>query len=311
MTSDSWRYDEMHLEMTTACNFRCDFCPLVELQRPASRLEYSLIEQILSECAEHRLTNRVTFHLMGEALLHPQCMDVLRLCREYKMRTRLVTNGALYKEEKYREMFELVDTLDISFRTVDDMEVQQVQEKLTFDEYLDKVVAAVNLRASIPSSPTQIRLRLFISQKTMPSLEALCRRLDIPSASLGAGAIRPYQEFNPRDWLTFLCEAELDWRHTRNLYRSKFGNCQEYEKSFSIISNGSVTSCCWDAHGENIMGNLNEHSLAQILENETSQSFRNSFRKHICPTEKCRKCLGRPTWARSMAYQALSLVNLR
>ncbi|MCP4788575.1 MAG: radical SAM protein [Fuerstiella sp.] len=139
----------MHLEMTTACNFRCDFCPLVELQRPASRLEYSLIEQILSECAEHRLTNRVAFHLMGEALLHPQCMDVLRLCRRYRMRTRLVTNGALYRDEKYRELFDLVDTLDISFRTVDDMEVQQVQEKLTFDEYLDRVVAAVDLRAAI------------------------------------------------------------------------------------------------------------------------------------------------------------------
>ena len=65
------------------------------------------------------------------------------------MRTRLVTNGALYRDEKYRELFDLVDTLDISFRTVDDMEVQQVQEKLTFDEYLDRVVAAVDLRAAI------------------------------------------------------------------------------------------------------------------------------------------------------------------
>jgi len=303
----------MHLEMTTACNFRCNFCPLVELQRPASRIEFSLIEKILSECAEHRLTNRVTFHLMGEALLHPQCMDVLRLCRDYKMHTRLVTNGALYKEEKYRELFDLVDTLDISFRTVDDMEVQQVQEKLTFDEYLVKVVAALDLRASIPTSPTKIRLRLFISPKTMPSLEALCRQIGIPASVLHAdtGEIRPYHEFHPREWLSFLCEAELDWRHTKNLYRSKFGNCQEYEKSFSIISNGGVTSCCWDAHGENVMGNLNEHSLVDILDNEASQRFRDSFQRHICPTEKCRKCLGRPTWTRSMAYQALSLVNLR
>ncbi len=303
----------MHLAVTTACNFRCSFCPLVELQRPASRLEYSLIEKILSECAEHRLTNRVTFHLMGEALLHPQCMDVLRLCRKYSMHTRFVTNGALYKEEKYRDPFDIVDTLDISFRTVDDMEVQQVQQKLTFDEYLDRVAASVDLRESIMTSPTRIRLRLFISPKTMPSLKSLCQRLDIPSSVLraGSGNIQPYQEFNPRDWLTFLCESERDWKHTMNLYQSKFGNCQEYEKYFSIISSGSVTSCCWGAHGENIMGNLNEHSLVEILENEDSHRFRNSFRRHVCPTEKCRKCLGRPTWSRSMAYQALSLVNLR
>ena len=40
------------------------------------------------------------------------------------MHTRLVTNGALYKEEKYPELFGIVDTLDVSFRKVDDMQVQ-------------------------------------------------------------------------------------------------------------------------------------------------------------------------------------------
>jgi hypothetical protein len=106
--------------MTTACNF----CPPDERQHPVSNLKYSLIEKILSECTEHRLTNRVAFHLMAAALLHPHCMDIPCLCRQYKMHTRLVTNGALYKEEKYRELFGIVDTLDVSFRKVDDMQVQ-------------------------------------------------------------------------------------------------------------------------------------------------------------------------------------------
>jgi radical SAM protein with 4Fe4S-binding SPASM domain len=302
------------MELTTACNFRCGFCPIVELGRPQSRLEMSMIEQILFDCAEQRLTNRVTFHLMGEALLHPQCMDVLHLCHKYGMRTRLVTNGSLYREDKYRQLFEVVDILDISYRTVDDMELQSVQKKLTFDEYLDKVMLAVNLRASMPESQAKMRLRLFISEKTLPSLEALCGRLGIDSqvlANAGTGEIEPYQEFNPYPWMTFLCESELDWRHTKNHYPSKFGNCQEYEKSFSILSNGAITSCCWDAHGENTMGNLNQQTLVDILNNEASRSFRESFRKHTCPTEKCQKCLARPTWARSMAYQALSLVNVR
>lgn len=314
MQDSSWLYDEMHMELTTACNFRCDFCPLVELQRPASRLEFSLIEQILQECEEHRLTNKVTFHLMGEALLHPQYLDVLKLCRDYKMSTRLVTNGALYKEESYRMLFDVVDTLDISFRTVDDMEVQKAQKKLTFDEYLEKVLAAVALRASLPDSKAKMRLRLFISAKTMPSLKLLFQRLEISESELhamGKGPITPYQEFSPYPWLTFLCESELDWRHRTNIYPSRFGNCQEYDKSFSILSNGGVTSCCWDAHGENVMGNLKDDTLTGILNNETSRRFRDSFRRHICPTEKCQKCLGRPTRIRSIAYQVLSLAGLR
>ena len=314
MPQAGWKYQEMHMELTTACNFRCGFCPLVELQRPASRMDFSLLERILRECFEERLTNRVTFHLMGEALLHPQYLEVLQLCHSYGMRTRLVTNGSLYREDKYRKLFEVVDILDVSYRTVDDMELQSVQKRLTFEAYLDMVMAAVDLRASLPSSQTRMRLRLFISPKTAPSLEALCQRLGVDSAilnSIGNREIQPYQEFNPYPWLTFLCEAELDWRHTKNSYPSKFGNCQEYEKSFSILSNGGVTSCCWDAHGENVMGNLKELPLAEILNNEASRHFRDSFRKHTCPTVKCQKCLARPTWTRSVAYQAFSLVNLR
>jgi radical SAM protein with 4Fe4S-binding SPASM domain len=314
MVDTPWKYQEMHMELTTTCNFRCGFCPLVELQRPQSRLDLGLIERILRECHDNRLANQVTFHLMGEALLHPQCMDVLELCRQHSMRTRLVTNGSLYKEDKYRQLFSIVDVLDISYRTVDDMELQSVQKRLTFEQYLDMVMEAVNLRADLPTSRTRMRLRLFISPKTLPSLEALCQRLGVDPAVLtgaGAGEIQPYQEFNPYPWLTFLCEQELDWRHTKNRYDSKFGNCQEYEKSFSILSNGGVTSCCWDAHGENTMGNLHDHSLTEILDNDASRRFRQAFQRHTCPTEKCQKCLARPTWARSITYQALSLVNLR
>ena len=289
-------------------------CPLVELQRPQSRFDMSSIESILKECHDQRLTNQVTFHLMGEALLHKQWAEVLSLCRNYQMRTRLVTNGSLYKEDKYRQLFSLVDILDVSYRTVDDMELQTVQKRLTFEEYLDMVMAAVALRASLPSSQTRMRLRLFISEKTIPSLRALCQRLNVDPAILATarnGEIRPYQEFNPYPWMSFLCEQELDWRHQANKYPSKFGNCQEYENSFSILSNGAITSCCWDAHGENTMGNLNQNSLAEILNNAESRRFRESFRSHKCPTEKCSKCLARPTWARSMAYQAASLVNIR
>jgi radical SAM protein with 4Fe4S-binding SPASM domain len=314
MAEDGWKYDEMHMELTTACNFRCGFCPSVELQRPQSRLDFELIQGILNDCRNHRLTKRVAFHLLGEALLYPQCMEVLELCRRLEMHTRLVTNGSLYNEEKYRQLYELIDILDISCRTADDMELQAVQKPLTFEQYLEMVVAAVKLRAALPSSRTRVRIRLFISTKTWPTLKTLCGRLDVAPAFLlnaDQGKIQPNQEFRPKPWLSILCEQEQDWRYIENVYPSRFGNCDEYENSFSILSDGAVTSCCWDAHGENAMGNLRHSTLPEILENEASRRFRAAFRRHICPTEKCRKCTARPTWVRSVVYQALSLLNLR
>ncbi len=311
---DTFRFQEVHLELTTACNFRCGFCPLTELQRPAGRLDFELAESILRQCINERICSHATFHLMGEALLHPQCMEILDLCRDLGIGTRLVTNGSLFREDRYRRLFHTVETLDISYRTVDDMEVQSVQKKLTFEQYLDKVMAAIDLRKSLPESTTMIRIRVFISPKTIPSLVHLCRLLGVdPESVINARSthLEPYQSFMPFPWLTFLCEKEHDWVGHGKHYPSHFGNCNEFEIGFAVLANGDVTTCCWDAHGGNVLGNAAEESLKAILFSEKAEAFRASFRRHTCPTETCRKCLGRTGLVQSIGYQALSIVNLR
>jgi len=309
-----FRFNEIHLELTTACNFRCGFCPLTDLHRPHGRLEFETAERVLRECIDNKLTRHATFHLMGEALLHPRCMDVLRLCRQIGIETRLVTNGSNFKREKFVELFNLVDRLDISYRTVDDMEFQSVNKKLTFQEYLDLILSAIDLRASMPESDTQIRLRVFISEKTIPSLRDLCLRLKVnPDAVIGAKPGVPvlYDSFTPLPWLSFLCEDQLDWIGTTKKYPSKYASCDEFETGFAVLSDGQVTTCCWDAHGGNAMGNVNEKPLTEILFSEAAESFRSQFKKHTCPTETCQACRGRPSFIKSKGYQALVILGQR
>ena len=160
-----FRFQEMHLELTTACNFRCAFCPLNELRRSAARLEYETAARVLRECIEHELVRHTTFHLMGEALLHPQCVEIVGLCRDLGIRTRLVTNGSLFHEAKFSQMFNVLDSLDISFRTLDDMELQTCSSKLTFQQYLEKVSATLRLRGRMHASPTAVRIRVFVAPR--------------------------------------------------------------------------------------------------------------------------------------------------
>src|SRR5438045_3631559 len=50
-----FRFKEVHLELTTACNFRCGFCPLTDLHRPPARLDAEIAEMVLRECVEQKL----------------------------------------------------------------------------------------------------------------------------------------------------------------------------------------------------------------------------------------------------------------
>ena len=309
-----YRFREVHLELTTACNFRCGFCPLVELRRPQARMDFKLAQSVLRQCIDDRLCDHATFHLMGEALLHPYCVEVMEYCKQLGISTRLVTNGSLYQEEKYIRLFRSLQTLDISYRTVDDMELQSVQKKLTYEQYLDRVLTAIRLRSTLSDSSTAIRIRVFISEKTISSLVRLCDALGIDSKVITASTtreVRPYSAFNPYPWLTFLCEKEFDWRDQNKPYPSRFANCDEFDTGFAVLASGDVTTCCWDAHGGNVVGNVGKRPIMEILFGETASSYRRAFANHRMPTETCQRCLGRPTLARSLVYQALSLINIR
>ncbi len=309
-----FRFQEMHLELTTACNFRCEFCPLSELGRPAARLEYEIVARLLRECVEQKLTRQTTFHLMGEALLHPQCVDILGLCRDLGIRTRLVTNGSLFHEDKFSRMFKLLDRLDISFRTLNDMELQVCSNKLTFQQYLEKLLATVRLRDGMHDSTTTVRIRVFVAPHTIPSLRTLCESLKVDPDLVGgleSAKVPSYEEIRLTPWLSFLCERKLDWLNRAKRFPSSFGNCNEFEIGFAVLASGDVTTCCWDAHGGNVLGNVEHQSLREILFSQEAEAFRRSFRRHKCPTETCSRCLGRPTLAKSIAYQALVLLNRR
>jgi radical SAM protein with 4Fe4S-binding SPASM domain len=142
----------------------------------------------------------------------------------------------------------------------------------------------------------------------------LCQRLNVdPNTVIDphADAVKAYDVFTPMNWLSLLCEMQLDWLGSTKRYRSRFGTCDEFEIGFAVLASGDVTSCCWDAHGGNVMGNVLKQSLTDILFSAEAEAFHESFRRHRCPTETCKKCLGRPTLLKSTVYQTLSLLGAR
>ena len=113
------------------------------------------------------------------------------------IKTRLVTNGSLFRDGQVSaNWFRIIDRLDISYRTVDDMEVQIVQKKLTHEQYLDMVMAAVDLRAAMADSTTDnLRLQAYpFRQKYVPRYGrcvSVCRSILIRSSIRRRAAWQP------------------------------------------------------------------------------------------------------------------------
>jgi MoaA/NifB/PqqE/SkfB family radical SAM enzyme len=64
------RFKIIYLEITNACNFTCDYCPIDQQTRKKIVMDSEFARSIIDQMAENNLTEFLTFHLMGEPFLH-------------------------------------------------------------------------------------------------------------------------------------------------------------------------------------------------------------------------------------------------
>ena len=109
----------VHLDSTSACNFRCTFCPQSlsdgrhHVAKPVA-MEFSLYEKIIDELCGWGKLNALRFGMFGEPFMNPQFPDMLQLALERNAAGRIVifTNGALLDETKAERLCSLAANVD-------------------------------------------------------------------------------------------------------------------------------------------------------------------------------------------------------
>ena len=61
----------------------------------------------------------------------------------------------------------------------------------------------------------------------------------------------------------------------------------------NILSDGTVTTCCFDAYGDNRFGSIYENQLVDLWENALPRVMQGDFYDY----KRCRQCIGIPGWA--------------
>ena len=114
------RFQRVHLELTNRCNFSCSFCPDGLMTRERGLMDEELARSALDQIADLDLAEKVTFHVMGEPLLHPGLFRILDHAAERGISVGLTTNGALLSGKVVREIAERdLQQIDISLQSPD------------------------------------------------------------------------------------------------------------------------------------------------------------------------------------------------
>ncbi len=336
------RFKIIYLELTNACNFTCDYCPIDQQTRAKQVMPQSFAENIIDQIADGEMTDFLTFHVMGEPYMHKNLCELTGYAEAKGLRVRLLTNGSLLEDDRNQALFDAgLTRLEIGFRTPNDKSFELRLRRrggVELDEYIGRVkqLIALKLRSA---AKTEVCIKLFIrSHGALLGLQDSYDHLTNEKDNVGIGeifqqhvlevarsdgasslelekwgqvkvrALNDEYPIWPGISLAFNRIQDFWVREQRGEtgggYPAIIGGCSAgFRDDFGILVSGEVTTCCVDYDGRNVVGDLRTHTLEEVLASDEARRIKRSFDRFRPPTEFCKECRGGPTLSSSILKQ--------
>jgi tungsten cofactor oxidoreducase radical SAM maturase len=105
----------LYVEPTTACNLNCRTCMRNVWEDAVAYMDVEVFRQLVEQTAALPELQRIVLSGLGEPLMHPHLLEMVRLARERGLAVTLGTNGLLLDKAVSRELVGLgIDRLVVS-----------------------------------------------------------------------------------------------------------------------------------------------------------------------------------------------------
>ncbi len=259
-----------YLEITTACNLKCPFCPSSNVKKHKF-MPFEMVIQLIDKI--HEYIKILYFHVLGEPTLHPNFIKILDYCEVHKIPFGITTNGVLlYKYENQLLKYQYLQKLNISLQCL--INFDEAEQDLYFkhlNEFLEKRSKKEHLIA--------INLRLWNNKNYLTNLLLTQKVLQI------------YQPIVKSSININISKAdEFTWPSLEHSYNTTLTNCYGGKKQFAILNDGTLCLCCLDYQGKTKIGNLLTNDLPTLLASKTCQEALLGFNNRKPYFELCKKC---------------------
>ncbi len=338
------KFQRIHIELTNKCNFSCVFCPDSIMTRKRGFMAEDLARSALDQISALGITEKVTFHVMGEPLLHPRLFEILDHARSLGLPVGLTTNGALLTEKTILRLAERdLHQIDISLQTPDSESFRTTRgTRMEFEKYRGRLLDLLAACAGRPSPPIfkirimttkfagKMREKLGIPdflgstavlrQTILEWTELVHARLGLPldragvSASINKIGIHGWNVIEILPKIFVETYVLTDWGNAfsgSDIIEAERGYCFGMRDHFAILYNGDVTLCCIDFDGKTALGNIATTPLIKILAGPDLERIMVGFAKGRLVAPHCKNCLGSSTVLGSLIKPTASLLGLK
>jgi MoaA/NifB/PqqE/SkfB family radical SAM enzyme len=91
---------QVYVEPTSECNLDCRICVRKTWDEPTGFMDMDIFMNLLAGLRQTPSLKRVSFWGIGEPLLHPQIVNMVKMAKDLGAETQIITNGLLLNKEK-------------------------------------------------------------------------------------------------------------------------------------------------------------------------------------------------------------------
>ncbi|MEE8106583.1 MAG: radical SAM/SPASM domain-containing protein [Planctomycetota bacterium] len=258
--TSGYRLISANFEVTNRCNLSCTICPVNHgMNRAKTSMDLAGFERFLE--SNPGLEFLMLFQ-WGEPLLVKELPEMIAAATGRGIPTMITTNGTL----------------------LDEMWCERL-----LDAGLTRLTMSVDGDAE-----THEQIRGVALEPLRQNLLRLRRMRDERGATLGIDVSMVVNDATEAHWRT----VQSDWAGVVDriqaipqfMVRERKNACREPNRgSLVVLADGSVTVCCADPDGREIVGHVDEQPLQEILNNKAMREFRRAHFSGEFP-EICRDC---------------------
>jgi radical SAM protein with 4Fe4S-binding SPASM domain len=268
------------MEVSSACQLNCPLCPLGNgtLMRPRQLMQTNTFVNVIEDVGQ--FVYHININGMGEPLLNENVCDMIERGKSKNIYIDLYSNLQVENQDLLKG---LVDSgLDAVLISCDGA-TKDVYEKYRvngdFDRLLDNIRTLVAYKRRRNSRTPEVNVQCILfehNEAQLPEMVELVRSLEADNFVVK----RPFLFWGDDD------EASRYLPHDErvNPYRKREdrlgwegktkSRCNLLWASAVVLTDGSVTPCCFDYEGKVRFGNVNEQSFRTIWNNPRYRRFR-------------------------------------
>lgn len=277
----------LKIETTNACQAKCVYCPRDEMTRKIGIMELPLFQKIVDDAVAMGIPS---LHVQnyGEPLLDKGLVEKVRYAKQRGMpHVTFFTNGALLEEEISRQLIDAgLDEINVSLDPGTKEMHDRIRLHLFHDDIVRNLETLIRVRRELQAPRPKVTIASVIHAENRGAIDDFIARW-----SPGV------------DEMHF--QDEHTWGHaTEELTRRTAYPCLRLWLTLTVLWDGRVSMCCVDFDGQYVLGNVRQHRLQEIWNNEAYRTLRQEHLLRLEDNPLCSHCTLRlkdtPLWIKDI-----------